>query len=124
MTQVARKLFRVLLKRHKRLCRGLVVEPNTVTDEMIDRSVIFYGELIKAARAPIPPIGVGRYLDEIGAACEFARQPLLNALAISKKFGKPGLGYEGAHGGNRKRWRKQVRECIAFKDYDYETVPE
>src|SRR5579864_4506224 len=99
MTQVARKLYLVLLRRHKRLCQRLGgITPHTVTDQMIERSVIYYGELIKAAKVPIPPIAIGRYLDEIGAWCESHGYPLLNALAISKKFGKPGLGYEGAHG--------------------------
>jgi hypothetical protein len=120
MTQVARKLFIVLLKRHKQLCQGLGVTPEYVTDQMVEQSVIHYGELIKAARVPIPPIGIGRYLDEIGALCESEGHPLLNTLAISKKFHMPGFGFDNAHGGNRKLWHKQVRECIAFTGYDYD----
>jgi hypothetical protein len=124
MTQVARKLFRVLLRRHERLCRDLGVTPETVTDELIKRCTIYYGDLRKAAKVSIPPIGIGRYLDEIGEYCENKAFPLLNALAISKTFEKPGLGYEGAHGGNRRLWHKQVRECIAFGGYDYDKIAE
>ena len=114
MTEVTRRLFRVLLKRHKRLCQGLGVTAENVTDEMIRRSVIYYGDLCREARVSIAPIGIGRYMDEVGETCEANGYPLLNALAISKKFLKPGSGYDGAHGGNLTLWRKQVRDCIAF----------
>ena len=79
-----------------------------------------YGDLCKEAKVSIPYIGIGPYLDEIGAYCEDKGYPLLNALAISKKFKKPGLGYEAAHGGNRSSWGRQVRDCIAFKYPDKE----
>ena len=115
MTVVARKLYRVLLKRHNRLCQRLKATSENITDGMIGSCVIYYGELCKAAKVSIPPVGIGRYLDEIGEYCEDNDYPLLNALAINREFKTPGLGYEGAHGGNRKLWHKQVRKCIAFK---------
>jgi len=102
-------------QRHKQRCQDLKVTPETVTDEMVWSSVICYGDLCREARVSIPPVGIGRYLDEIGEYCEERDYPLLNALAISKKFQKPGHGYEGAHGGNRRLWRRQVRKCIVFK---------
>jgi hypothetical protein len=117
MTEVARKLYKALFDQHKRHCQILRSAPETLTDGMVRSCLIFYGILCKKAKVSVPPIGIGRYLDEIGAYCEDNGYPLLNALAVTKKSQKPGQGYDNAHGGNLGQWKRQVRDCIAFKDY-------
>jgi len=121
MTEEARTLALVLLKRHKQICRAYRAKPDAVTDRMIQESVIFYGDLCETAGVSFLTHGVGRFLDEIGEWCEEHGWPLLNSLAVNRETGMPGFGYDGAHGGDLLLWPNQVRRCIAFRRYP-ETV--
>src|SRR5690348_13660196 len=117
MTEEAISLARTLLKHHRQVCMKYGATPQSVTDRMIQESVISYGTLCESAGVPFLTHGVGRFLDEIGQWCEENRWPLLNSLAVNRQTGMPGEGYDGAHGGDLLLWPDQVRKCIAFQGY-------
>lgn len=118
MSAEARVLLRELLRRHEHMCRGLGVNaPVSVTDAMINRSVIPYGTLCQQANVPFLTHSVGQFLNEVAEWCDNNGWPPLNALAVNGDSRTPGEGYDGAPGCSLFQWAKEVRECIAFPGY-------
>jgi hypothetical protein len=113
MRPIAQALARVLLERHKEVCRPRNRTAATVTQQDINESIICYGDLCKRARPSCAPIGSGAFLFEIAKWCSDQRPPWppLNSLAVNKKARIPGRNYPA------RDWGKDVRECIAFKGY-------
>jgi hypothetical protein len=112
MTTIAQALAKVLLQHHAKFCypRGKRSAAE-VTDQDVEASVISYGEICDQAHPSCAPRGVGRFLCEVSEWCKAHGWPPISALAVLKRTRFPGGNYPG------KDWKKEVRECIAFKDY-------
>jgi hypothetical protein len=122
MTAEATTIANVLLQHHSQHCRTYEgTQPERISDGMVERSVIFYGNLCEKAGVPFLTHGVGRFLEEIAEWCEENGWPPLNSLAVNRATGMPGIGYDGAPGSDLLLWPEQVRQCMVFGGYP-ETV--
>jgi hypothetical protein len=113
MRPIGEALAQALLERHKQVCRPRNRTTATVTDQDIRESIICYGDLCRMAHPSCPPRGVGPFLSEIAKWCsdQCPPWPPLSSLAVNKRTRVPGCNYPG------RDWDKEVRECIAFKNY-------
>lgn len=119
----AQVIFRELLRHHERVCR----QPGTrktedVTDGMISRCVLPYGNLCELAGVAFLTHCVGRYLGEIAEWCDLNGWPPWNALAVNNETRMPGDGYDGALGCHILEWPEEIRRCIAFRGYPPSTA--
>jgi hypothetical protein len=117
MTPEANALARILLRHHQQNCQGLAPTPMTVTDGMIGRCVVPYGQLCDRAGMGFLTPSVGMFLNEIAEWCDKNGWPPLNALAVNRETGMPGEGYDEASGCALLEWPEQVRKCIVFGGY-------
>ena len=117
MKRIATALAKALLEHHREVCQSRPGTTATVTEQEIRDSVISYGDLCKKADHPCVAIGCGRHLVQVAEWCQQNNFPPLNSLAVNKRSKTPGRHYSRAKGCDVKKWREQVSECIAFKNY-------
>jgi hypothetical protein len=105
-------LANVLLKHHKRVCRG---ENGVFPSPKL--CVIPYGTLCDIAGVPFLTRSVGQFLQEVAIWCVANNWPPLNSLAVNAATGIPGENYDTAPGCSLNNWPREVEECIQFDKY-------
>jgi hypothetical protein len=64
------------------------------------------------------PSYMGPFLDDVARWCQKNRWPPLDSLVVNEETWTPGGGYFAhVHAGGLERWKIDVRNCIAFKDF-------
>lgn len=121
MTPLARRLGQALLDHHKNHCRALGFAPEEITEVQVRQNCVTYADICLRVGGLMPRFA-GPFLDEIGRWCQKNHWPSLPSLVVNGKTGVPGPGYANLHAGGVAEWQKQVRRCIAFKEYP-DTMP-
>jgi hypothetical protein len=116
-TPQAWALARGLLNHHRQITSAVkIAAAADITDDIVNRCTITYGDLGKKVRARYIPRSMGRYLSEVENWCHAHDEwPLLTALVVTKRKKRPGIGY-----GSPKHWPEEVRSCLSFQGYPKE----